>query len=113
MNIATKALLISLYPLLLLARLANLVLHSDHLRLHDLRCGESCWIERRASPTPQSYFSEELWDVSRKTSAARPLSWFLRNIARLYAPRRRALEQIYRAAAEREKGIPDEVYTLW
>src|SRR5262249_18408527 len=114
MRIPTRILLISIYPALLLARLANLILRRDRLRLHDLRSGESCWIERHARSTTQSHFSEESWvNGGGETSAAKPLSRFLCNIARLYAPGRGAGVAIYKAAAEREKGIPDEVYTLW
>jgi hypothetical protein len=116
MHIPTKILLISIYPALLLARLANLVLRQDRLRLHDLPSGESYWIERSAQPNTQSYFFEESWvDVGGELSVARLLSRFLCNIAHFYAPRRRLRSRgtIYKATAEREQGIPDEIYTLW
>ena len=110
----TKTLLIFVYPLLLLAWLVNLALRRDRLRLHDVPSRESCWIERRAQPTTQSYFSEELLaEGSGEASAAKPLTRFLHGIARLYAPRRQAGAAIYNASSQREPGIPDEVYTLW
>ena len=114
MQIPTKTLLIFVYPLLLLAWLVNLVLRWDRLRLHDVPSAESCWIERRAQPTTQSYFSEESCaEGGGEPSAARLLSRFLHCIARLYAPRRQAGGAVYKASAERQQGIPDEVYTLW
>ena len=75
MQILTKTLLIVIYPLLLLAWLVNLVLGRDRLRLHDVPSEESCWIERRAQPTTQSYFSEESCaEGGGEPSAARPLT---------------------------------------
>jgi hypothetical protein len=114
MQIATKILLICVYPLVLLAWLVNLAGRWDRLRLRDVPSEESYWIERRAQPTTQSYFSEEsLAEGSGARSAARPLTRLLRGIARLYAPRRQLGGGTYKASAEREQGIPDEVYTLW
>jgi hypothetical protein len=113
MQIPTKTLLILIYPLLLLARLVNLVLRRDRLRLHDIPSGESFWIERRAQSTIQSYFSEKSLAEGGEPSAARLLIRFLYGVARLYAPRRQVSGKIYKASVEREQGIPDEVYTLW
>jgi hypothetical protein len=114
MQIPTRTFLIVIYPLLVLAWLVNRLLRRDRLRLLDLASGGSYWIERRAQPTTQSYFSEESWaEGGGEASAARPLTRFLQGIARLYAPRRQATGGIYKASADREQGIPDEVYTLW
>jgi hypothetical protein len=114
MPMTTKAVLILVYPLLLLAWLVNLVLRRDRLRLRDIANDESYWIERRAQPTTQSYFSEESCaEGGGETSAARAMTRFLRVLALLYAPRRQAGGGNYKASAERERGIPDEVYTLW
>ena len=114
MHILTKTLLVFVYPLLLLAWLVNLILRRDRLRLHDVLSGASCWIERRAQPTTQSYFSEESRaEGGGEPSAARPLTQLLCGVARLYAPRRQSGAAIYKASAEREQAIPDEVYTFW
>jgi hypothetical protein len=110
----TKTLLVLIYPLLLLARLVNLALGRDRLRLVDLSSKESCWIERCGRPNTASYFSEaSCAEGGGEPSAARPLTRLLLGIARVYTPRRQATGTIYKAAADREQGIPDEVYTLW
>jgi len=114
MQIPTKIFLIAIYPLLLLTWLMNLLLRRDRLRLRNVASAVSYWRERRAQPTTQSYFSEESWaEGGGEASAARPLTRLLHAIARLYAPRRQSAGGIYKASAEREQGIPDEVYTLW
>ena len=41
--------------------------------------------------------------------AAAPLRW----LSRLFGARARQLGEKYTPAADREQGIPDEVYTLW
>jgi hypothetical protein len=113
MQISTKTLLVIIYPLLLLAWLVNLVLGRDRLRLHD-PSGDSYWIERHAQPNTISYFSEESCsEGGSEPSAARLLTRLMRGIARLYRPPQRTGRAIYKASAEREQGIPDEVYTLW
>ena len=114
MQNVTKGLLVLLYPLLLLAWLVNVVLGRDRLQLHRVADGTTCWIERRAQPNTVSYFSEGSYsEGSGRSSAATPVIWALRIIAGLYKPRQRATEMVYKASAEREEGIPDEVYTLW
>jgi hypothetical protein len=114
MQIPTKTLLLLIYPVVLVAWLVNQVLGRDRLRLRDIPGGESCWIERCSQPNTASYFSEESCaEGAGELSAARPLTRLLRGIARLYRPPRRATGAIYKASAEREQGIPDEVYTLW
>jgi hypothetical protein len=114
MQIPIKTLLLVIYPLLLLAWLMNRVLGRDRLRLHDFPSGESCWIERRSQPNTASYFSEESCaEGGGEPSVARPLIRLLRGIARLYKLPRGVSGAIYKESAEREQGIPDEVYTLW
>jgi hypothetical protein len=114
MHIPTKILLVVIYPLLLLAWLVNRILRRDRLRLNDVPRGESCWIERRLQPNIASYFSEESCSEGvGKLTEARPLTRLLHSIARFYMPPRETSEAIYKASAEREQGIPDEVYTLW
>jgi hypothetical protein len=114
MQIMTKTLLVVIYPLLLVAWLVNLVLGRDRLRLHDLSSKESCWIERRGRPGTASYFVEaSCAEGGSEPSAARPFTRLLLRIARLHTPPRQIAGTIYKAAADREQGIPDEVYTLW
>jgi hypothetical protein len=113
MQIATKCLLVLLYPLLVGAWLVNRLRGRDRLRLREPARGESCWIERRGRPDIASYFSESSRaEGGDAPSAARPLTRLLCRAARLYTPRRQSAGA-YKAAAEREQGIPDEVYTLW
>jgi hypothetical protein len=114
MKILTKILLIGIYPLLLLVWLINLVLGWDRLRLHKPPSEKSCWIKRGPVSSTSSYFSEaSRAEGGDESSAARPLIRMLCGIARLYAPPRQATEAVYTASADRDQGIPDEVYTLW
>jgi len=110
----TKTLLVVLYPLLLVAWLANLVLRRDRLGLQDRSNNGSYWIERRGRPNTAAYFSEaSCAEGGNEPSAAMPVARLLRAIAHLYAPPRCIVEPIYKASVDRERGIPDEVYTLW
>jgi hypothetical protein len=110
----TKALLIFIYPLVLAAWLVNFVLGRNRLRLNRIPTGQSCWVKRRGQPSTAAYFSEaSCSEGEAKSSAARPLARLLRGVARLYTPPRQAAGATYKASAEREQGIPDEVYTLW
>src|SRR5262249_41591622 len=114
MQILTKILLVVLYPLLLLAWLVNLLLGWDRLRLHNIPREESCWMKRRGQPNNATYFLEaSCSEGNQKPSAARPLARLLRGIARFYIPPRQVAGAVYKPSAEREQGIPDEVYTLW
>jgi hypothetical protein len=110
----TKGLLVAMYPLLLGAWLVNWLRGRDRLQLKDSPTKESCWIVRRGQRDIASYFSESsLSEGGDAPSAARPLARLLRFVARLYTPPRQAVGSGYKASAEREQGIPDEVYTLW
>jgi hypothetical protein len=114
MQFSTKILLVLMYPLLLLARLLNLVSGRERLRLHDVSGGGSFWIDRRVQPNAISYFSEHSCsEGGAEASAARPITRLLCLIARLYKPPREVAVGIYKSSPEREQGIPDQVYTLW
>jgi hypothetical protein len=106
----TNILLALVYPLLLLARLINVVTGRDPLRSHR-PTDASLWIARDIVSTDASYFSEASpAEVRRRVSLpASLLAW----IARLYAPPRSQPEGKFSAGADREQGIPDEMYTLW
>jgi hypothetical protein len=114
MRILMKILLVVIYPLLLVARFANVVRGRDRLRLHEAPSGESCWIERRGQPNTMFYFSEESnSEAGGEPSAARLLFLLLQSISRLWTPPERAGGVAYKSSTDRERGIPDEVYTLW
>jgi hypothetical protein len=84
------------------------------LRLRDDPSEKSCWVGRRGRPNIASYFVEtSCAEGGSELSAARPLIRIMRFVARLYMPSRPAAETVYKASADREQGIPDEVYTLW
>src|SRR4249920_2784633 len=112
MPTSTKTLAVLTYPLALVARAVNLILRRDRLNLHDVPSNESFWIERHTQPDTASYFSERSCsEGGTEPSAAKALTELLRGIARLHRPPRKVAEGIYKASAEREQGIPDEVYT--
>jgi hypothetical protein len=106
----TKILLALVYPLLLLARLINVLTGRDPLRSH--RPTEaSLWIARDLTSTDASYFSEASPAEGRRRASlpAALLAW----VAKMYAPPRSQPEGKFSAGADREQGIPDEMYTLW
>lgn len=109
----TRILLTLLYPLLLLARVLNLITGRDPLRRRGGRA-KTFWIARDAGPDRASYFSEASAVEGRGhgglgSLAAGPLL----ALARWYAPRRHQPGEKFSASADREQGIPDELYTLW
>jgi hypothetical protein len=109
-----KTLLVFIYPLVLVAWLVNSVMGRNCLRLNRIPKEQSCWIQRRGQPNTATYFSETSCSEGKaKPSAARPLARLLCGIARLYTPPRQAAGATFNPSAEREQGIPDEVYTLW
>ncbi len=113
MNALTRILLVVFYPLLLLARLFNTLLGSDPMRLREPR-EASCWIVRSAQPDGASYFSEKSVAEGREHRGfGRIARGPLRMLARFYSPPRGVPGEKYSAVADREQGIPDEVYTLW
>src|SRR5262249_26488160 len=111
----TKVLLTLFYPLLLLAWLVNRLSCQDPLRLQPPADERSGWIELNVQSDIVSYFRESLSsDRQSGASAASPLIFLLRLIARLYPSRKLPLPQAKDVAAvDWERKIPDEVYTLW
>jgi hypothetical protein len=109
----TKVVLILIYPLLVLGRVLNTLGGRDPLRLREGK-GATCWIERRPDASRTSYFSEASEQEGRGHGgfgrlATTTLAW----VSRRMAPPRRTTSEGFRAAADRDRGIPDEVYTLW
>jgi hypothetical protein len=109
----TTLLLALLYPLLVAARLFNALLGRDPLRRARPGAG-SLWVERTSSSGDAGYFSEESPSENRSRASA---AWLPESIlvvlARWYAPPRLQPNEKFSAAADREQGIPDEMYTLW
>ena len=124
MSFLTNTALVLLYFLMAPLSLFNRMLGRDPLQLRPPRAGASCWLVRGKRPTAASYFSEESELEGRParneegTLAANPgtgklMAPLFLAIARLHAPPRAVPGEKFAAAAEREQGIPDEVYTLW
>lgn len=109
----TTLLLALLYPLLLAARLINTMRGRDPLRRTRSDAG-SYWVERSAPSGDAGYFLETSPAEATMTGSAgwlpeRMLVW----LSRWYAPPRSTPDEKFSAAADREQGIPDEMYTLW
>jgi hypothetical protein len=102
MAIVIKFVLLATYPLLLLARIGDLVRGRDPLRLKNPR--GSMWTARHEAPPAHSYFS-----TSHPFLPSPSRARLLAGAARVLAPKG--------AAAPRRPPmpdqIPDEVYTLW
>lgn len=113
MNALLTIVLILLYPLLLLRRVVNSLAGRDPLRLRE-SAAPSLWITRDIDPDGPSYFSEaSLCEGRRPGGTGGVAQRLLLLLARLYAPAKLDQSKEYSAAADREQGIPDEVYTLW
>ena len=108
----TNLLLALLYPLLLAARLFNALRGRDPLRRGRPGAG-SLWVERSAASSDTSYFSEASPSEAGRSSAAWLPESMLVALSRWYAPPRSRPNEKFSAAADREQGIPDEMYTLW
>ncbi len=117
-------LLILYYPVLICVGLVRRLLGRDTLGLGRPPVRQSHWLVREPIGDTQSYFSEDsptegrrthFENVSRKTDAGaagwcgRPLLW----LAKWYSPARKATPGTVSSAADRDKNIPDEIYTLW
>jgi hypothetical protein len=124
MNFLTNAALVLLYFVMLPVCFFSRILGGDPLQLRPPRTGASCWLVRGKRPTVASYFSEESELEGRPaknedgTIASSPgfgkrIAPVFLSLARLHAPSRTVPGEKFAAAAEREQGIPDEVYTLW
>ena len=95
-------------PFMLLARLFG----RDALRLKDPNT-TSYWIERDPTIRRESYFSQAS-DHEGKGAGSPVMAGVLRALASLYAPPQvKAGEPQIKSAADREHGVPDEIYTLW
>jgi hypothetical protein len=113
MNALMNILLVLLYPVMLLARVLNAVLGRDPLRLRQPK-GESFWVARELEPDRNSFFSEASLAEGRNNGGMGHIAArLLTRIAHIYAPPRTAPGEKYSVSADREQGIPDEVYTLW
>ena len=124
MDVLTRVLLTVVYIFILPVRLLRILLGRDTLRLRTPVNAASYWVISENNPDPQSYFSEESVAEGRrarleggeilfKHGAARWFTAVLRLIARLYASSRETRIGSHPPVADREQGIPDEIYTLW
>jgi hypothetical protein len=108
----TRIVLVAIYPLLILAGLGNRLIGFDRLRLRK-SVQVSYWVER-SQPDLTSYFSEaSQCEGNGEPSLAKPVARFLELVAQLYRLGQQTSEPNYKPSAERERSIPDEVYTLW
>jgi hypothetical protein len=107
----TILLLALVYPFLLAARDVNALTGRDPLRLHEPDA-PSLWIERQQPPSDATYFTEGSPAESGGKSGILPTRMLLW-LARWYAPPRARPGEKFSAGADREQGIPDEMYTLW
>lgn len=114
MNSLLRLLLVLLYPVLLLVRMINALQGIDRLRLREPKDVSSYWTERTSQGGIATYFTEASAVEGYPQTGAGPLiSQALHMLARFYSPTRQNEEKDYIAAADRNQGIPDEVYTLW
>ncbi len=108
-----KLVLTCVYPAILVGRVLNAITGRDPLGLRR-PAGESFWIARAERSSPAEYFSEASSAEGRGHGGwGGPAIAVLRRLARFTAPRRLQPGERYSAAADREQGIPDEIYTLW
>jgi hypothetical protein len=106
-------LLTLVYPLFIAARICNAVLGRDPLRLRR-RNDDSLWIERPSQPDSPAYFAETSpAEGHAHGGMGRPAFQLLTWLSLAYSPRRDTPSDKFSAAADREHGIPDELYTLW
>lgn len=106
----TSVLLTLIYPLLLLTRVVNAMRGHDPLTRQRPAPG-SLWVPRRHDADDLTYFSETSPHERDEGfgAARRALIW----LSRWCAPPRQQPREKFSAAADREEGIPDEMYTLW
>ena len=109
----SRLLLVVAYPVFLVAWGFNWLRGRDPLRLREPRA-DTLWIQRGAQPGASDYFSEaSVAEGLGHGGSGRFGGAVLRALSRLTAPRRAQPGGKFSPAADREQGIPDEVYTLW
>ena len=114
MEIFAKFILILLYPLLMAGRVLNSLLGRDPLRMEPPPDQASFWIERGPAPGRTSYFSEASEVEGRGHGGfGRIAVAVITRLGEMMAPSMKSKGEEFRASAEREQDIPDEVYTLW
>ena len=105
----TRLLTAILYLLLLWQRAVDSLRGRDRLRRAEPH-SPSLWIDRSQPGSDVGYFQEWSPVEPQKASVAERA---LIAIARRFAPARLQPREKFSAAADREQGIPDEMYTLW
>ncbi len=114
MNLIAKLILLILYPAALVLRIISGILGRDPLRLKQ-PAGDSYWITRAEPEGSAHYFSEaseaEGHSAGGMSGVIAPV---LRAAASLFKPKTKHQSRgTHIPGADREQGIPDEVYTLW
>lgn len=113
MNLLIQFVLILLYPLLIIGRLFNQWLGRDPLRLNPPDAA-SFWIARGKEPSRASYFNEASEQEGHEHGGfGRIAATALLHVAAVMAPTAAGKDEEFRASADRDQDIPDEVYTLW
>ena len=114
MGLLLKILLALFYPFVLLARVMNALQGKDRMRLREPEGVTTFWLERSPKEGTEGYFSEaSATEGSPQNGTAPRISKVLLILAHVYAPTRQNKEKEFVASADRNQGIPDEVYTLW
>ncbi|MDP3719092.1 MAG: hypothetical protein Q8T13_15115 [Acidobacteriota bacterium] len=109
----TRLLLVVAYPFFLLAWGLNWLRGRDPLRLHEPDA-DTLWIQRGAQPGASDYFSEaSVAEGLGHGGSGSGGGVLVRTLSKLTEPRRAQPGGKFSPAADRERGIPDEVYTLW
>jgi hypothetical protein len=112
MNSLTRFVLAFVYLLVLPLRWWHNLRGYDRLRLKRPQTGDSYWSARDHDPDVQSYFLERSVAEGSSDRGAGMIATLLRLLAKMYAPPREVSTSLINTA-EREQGIPDEIYTLW
>jgi hypothetical protein len=113
MDLLANLLVVGVYPLLVVGRILNGVLGRDPLRLREPE-NKTFWINRGPEPSGPSYFSEaSALEGGNHGGCGRLATVALCAVAKLLAPPVETDGDDFRIATQRDRGIPDEVYTLW
>lgn len=114
MNFLAKLILLILYPAAVVLRVIASILGRDPLRLRK-PVGESYWIGRADQENSAHYFTETSEAEGHGSGGvACVITPLLRAAATLFKPKETQNNSEHHiTAADREEGIPDEVYTLW
>ena len=108
-----RLMLFLLYPTLVIARLLNAIAQRDPLRLRKPDSA-SFWVSRE-DPASNTYLSDDsrIEGAGIRSFAVIPIGILQFFARRAFRPAPRKDDAIDIPMPDRDKGIPDEVYTLW